>query len=88
MNEVKVMSAWREARSPALKIEEAALLPALPRLGTGGAALKKALEKAPGTGKVQLLPVANAEARDAQAAAPGEHARPRVRAALRHMTEK
>lgn len=34
------MSLWKDAKSPALKTEEAALLTALPRHTAGGAALK------------------------------------------------
>ena len=38
-SEVDAMSLWIDAKSPALKTEEAALLPALPRHRAGGAAL-------------------------------------------------
>lgn len=81
------MSAWREAHSPALKTEEAALLPALPRLGTGGAALRQALGAAWGTAKKQrTIPVSprkETTASNEPAADP-----PRVRAALRHAVRK
>ncbi len=40
------MTLWKEAQSPALKTEEAALLTALPRTMVRGAALKTALRTA------------------------------------------
>ncbi len=39
------MSLWKDAKSPALKTEEAALLPALPRRMAGGAALKSVVSR-------------------------------------------
>ena len=40
------MSLWKDARSPALKTEEAALLIAMPRLMARGAALKTVMQTA------------------------------------------
>ena len=37
---------WNEAKNPALKAEEAAMLPALPRSMAGGAALKEVMNNA------------------------------------------
>lgn len=37
---------WNEAKNPALKAEEAAMLPALPRSMAGGAALKEVMNSA------------------------------------------
>ena len=56
------MSVWRESWQPALKTEEAALLPALPRHATGGAALKNALMGSGKTEKIQLAKPAPAAA--------------------------
>ena len=48
------MSNWNEAKNPALKMEEAAMLPALPRSMAGGAALKEVMGSAEGMANIQL----------------------------------
>lgn len=49
------MSLWKDAQSPALKTEEAALLTALPRhMAAGGAALKTVLWAGRRTGEMRL----------------------------------
>ena len=40
------MRNWDEAKNPALKVEEAAMLPAMPRSMVGGAALKEVMNSA------------------------------------------
>ena len=48
------MSLWKDAQSPALKTEEAALLPALPRHMAQGAALQTVLQAGKRMGEMQL----------------------------------
>ena len=48
------MSLWKDAQSPALKTEEAALLPAMPRYTAGGAALKTVMQAGKRMGEMQL----------------------------------
>ena len=48
------MSLWKDARSPALKTEEAALLTALPRHRAQGAALKTVLQAGQRMGEMRL----------------------------------
>ena len=48
------MSLWKDAQSPALKTEEAALLTALPRHRAQGAALKTVLRAGQRMGEMQL----------------------------------
>ncbi len=48
------MSLWKDARSPALKTEEAALLTALPRHRAQGAALKTVLQAGRRMGERQV----------------------------------
>ncbi|MBR3741474.1 MAG: hypothetical protein IKN04_13655 [Clostridia bacterium] len=48
------MSLWKDAQSPALKTEEAALLPALPRHMAQGAALKTVMQAGKRMGEMQL----------------------------------
>ena len=49
------MSLWKDAQSPALKTEEAALLTALPRhMAAGGAALKTVLRTGRRMGEMRL----------------------------------
>lgn len=49
------MSLWKDAQSPALKTEEAALLTALPRhMAAGGAALKTVLRAGRRMGEMRL----------------------------------
>ncbi len=48
------MSLWKDAKSPALKTEEAALLTALPRHKAGGAALKTVWQAGQRVGKMRL----------------------------------
>ena len=48
------MSLWKDAQSPALKTEEAALLTALPRHRARGAALKTVLRAGRRTGEMRL----------------------------------
>ncbi|MBR6185802.1 MAG: hypothetical protein IKQ41_06015 [Clostridia bacterium] len=79
------MSAWREAYSPALNIEEAALLSALPRHMAVGAALKHALEGDADTEKKQRLAKPAFQSPESQPPLKKEREEPRVRAALRHV---
>ena len=64
------MSLWKDAQSPALKTEEAALLTALPRhMAAGGAALNTVLRAGRRMGEMRLgasLTAGNAERRSAQ----------------------
>ena len=58
------MSLWKDARSPALKTEEAALLTALPRHRAQGAALKSVWQSNRRMGEMRLgapLAAGNAE---------------------------
>lgn len=48
------MSLWKDAKSPALKTEEAALLTALPRHKAGGAALKTVWQAGQRMGEMRL----------------------------------
>lgn len=48
------MSLWKDAQSPALKTEEAALLPAMPRHRAQGAALKTVLQGGKRIGEMRL----------------------------------
>ncbi|MBR4540414.1 MAG: hypothetical protein IKO52_16420 [Clostridia bacterium] len=48
------MSLWKDAKSPALKTEEAALLTALPRHKAGGAALKTVWQAGQRIGEMRL----------------------------------
>ena len=78
------MSAWSETKNQALKTEEAALLPALPRSPFGSAALKWALRGA-GEARVKQVNVAAVQPQGGEnrkyASLPLQ---PRNRAALRH----
>ncbi len=86
------MTGGNDAKRMALKIEEAALLPALPRIrGAGGAALQSALQSAREMGKKRLSNAVSAgilwEAPPAEAAA-GTYRRTGKRAALNHVLKK
>ncbi len=85
----------RDVRMPALKTEEAALLPALDRQSmTGGSALKYALQKAKAAAAVtgKAVPTAPWDQAQTSGAEPGcarqSAARPPSRAALRHALNK
>ena len=88
----------RDVRMPALKTEEAALLPALDRQSmTGGSALKYALQKAKAAAAVtgKAVPTAPWDQAQTSGAEPGcaacarqSTARPPCRAALRHALNK
>ncbi|MBR3106865.1 MAG: hypothetical protein IKH30_06735 [Clostridia bacterium] len=74
----------REVRMPALKTEEAALLPALPRQSlTGGAALRTALRSAEAIANKQTADAA-AETGTSSAERSSVPPRPVSRAALNH----
>ena len=83
------MSLLKDAKSPALKTEEAALLTALPRHNAGGAALKTVWQAGQRMGEMRLsmpLPAGSAPRPPAQTGETGSAVRPgQNRAALRQV---
>ena len=88
-SEVYAMSLWKDARSPALKTEEAALLTAMPRPMAGGAALKTVLQAARKMENMQVSEVQTHSGQRESRAQTGRTASftrvPRNRAALRQV---
>ena len=85
------MSLWKDAKSPALKTEEAALLTALPRHNAGGAALKTVWQAGRRMGEMRLgapLTAGSAPQLPAETRGAGPAARSRQSRAALHQVRR